>query len=166
MKTHCQIYTLQDISEPVSFYEKAWQFRNRLKRIFKRRWCYLQNMLSERTDAAKSTARAEQASIRAGDMVCVKSKEEIQNTLDRWNRLRGCAFMGEMWPYCGSTHRVFKHIERFLDERDYLMKKCMGIFILEGVVCEGTKDFGPCDRSCFFFWREDWLEKLETGTCS
>jgi hypothetical protein len=27
-------------------------------------------------------------------------------------------------------------------------------------MCQGTKDFGRCDRSCFFFWREEWLEKL------
>jgi hypothetical protein len=41
------------------------------------------------------------------------------------------------------------------------MKQCKGIVILENVFCQGTKDFGACDRTCFFFWREEWLEKIE-----
>jgi hypothetical protein len=68
--------------------------------------------------------------------------------------------MEEMWRHCGTTQRVYKRVERFMDERDYLVKRCKGIVILEGVMCEGTKDFGPCDRSCFYFWREEWLERL------
>jgi hypothetical protein len=68
--------------------------------------------------------------------------------------------MEEMWCHCGTTQRVYKRVEKFMDERDYLVKRCKGIVILEGVMCEGTKDFGPCDRSCFYFWREEWLEKL------
>ena len=97
--------------------------------------------------------------LKPGDLVQVKSKAEIQATLNRWNQLKRCAFMEEMGPYCGTTQRVFKRVEKFLDERDYLMKKCKGIIILEGVYCEGTRDFGACDRSCFFFWREEWLKK-------
>jgi hypothetical protein len=69
--------------------------------------------------------------------------------------------MEEMWPYCGTTHRVLKKVNRFLDERDYLMKKCKSTFLLDGAICSGTKDFGACDRSCFFFWKEAWLEKLD-----
>lgn len=118
-------------------------------------------MVSERTDSAKTMNKSGYPSIKAGDLVRIKSKEEIRNTLDRWNRLHGCAFMDEMWPYSGKSHRVYKRIERFLDERDYLVKKCDGIVILESVFCEGTKDFGPCDRSCFLFWREEWLERIE-----
>ena len=34
------------------------------------------------------------------------------------------------------------------------------IVILDGVICEGTKDFGICDRACFYFWRVEWLEKI------
>jgi len=98
--------------------------------------------------------------LKPGDWVIVKSKEEIKETVNNWNQLKGCAFMEEMWPYCGTKQRVLKRVERFLDERDYLVKKCKGIVLLEGVMCQGTKDFGPCDRSCFYFWREEWLEKI------
>jgi hypothetical protein len=51
-------------------------------------------------------------------------------------------------------------MEKFLDERDYRVKKCKGIILLEGAICGGTAYFGRCDRACFFFWREEWLEKL------
>jgi hypothetical protein len=66
-----------------------------------------------------------------------------------------------MEQYCGTTQRVFRRMERFVDERDLRVKKSRGIVLLEGVMCEGTAEFGPCDRSCLVFWREEWLEKLE-----
>jgi hypothetical protein len=97
----------------------------------------------------------------AGDLVRVRSREEIQATLDRWRSLKGCGFLGEMAGYCGTTQRVLKRVERFIDERDYRLKKASGIVLLDGVICSGTGTTGRCDRACFFFWREEWLEKLE-----
>lgn len=101
-------------------------------------------------------------SLQPGDVVRVRNAKEIKATLDRWNQTGRCAFMEEMWEYCGTTHKVLKRVEKFLDERDYLIKKCNGMVILEGVYCQGTVDFGECDRTCFIFWREEWLEKVDT----
>jgi len=66
-----------------------------------------------------------------------------------------------MAEYCGTTQRVLKLMKRFVDERDLRVKKSSGIILLEGVMCKGTADFGSCDRSCFYFWREEWLEKVD-----
>ena len=99
--------------------------------------------------------------LKTGDLVRVRSREEIEAMLDRWKELRGCAFLEEMWQYCGSTQRVFQPVERFLDERDYKVKKSKGIVLLEGIICRGTPVFGRCDRSCLLFWREEWLEKVD-----
>jgi hypothetical protein len=97
-----------------------------------------------------------------GDTVRVRSKEEIQATLNHWGQLKGCMFMPEeMSPYCGTIQRVFKPMERFVDERDYHVKKAYGIVLLERLHCQGTSDYGRCDRSCFYFWREEWLEKVD-----
>jgi hypothetical protein len=96
----------------------------------------------------------------AGDWVRVRSEEEIRATIDKWQELRGCAFLPDMWQYCGTRQQVFKRMERFLDERDYKVKKTRGIILLKDVLCNGTPVFGRCDRSCFFFWREEWLEKV------
>jgi hypothetical protein len=68
--------------------------------------------------------------------------------------------MPDMWQYCETSQRVFKVVERFVDERDYRLKKGTGIILLEGLICEGTADYGRCDRSCFYFWRVEWLEKI------
>lgn len=161
----CQIECVQTVPEPCGALNMGWQRLHRLKRILKRRWRYLVNFfreaerakgLAQRIDARQSDVGA----LEPGDWVRVRSREEIEATLDRWNQLKGCAFMEEMWPHCGTTHRISRRVERFMDERDYLVKRCKGIVLLEAVMCEGTKDFGPCDRSCFYFWREEWLERL------
>ncbi len=100
------------------------------------------------------------STLQPGDLVRIKSEEQIRATLGLWNELKGCTFMEEMWGYCGTTQRVLKRVERFMDERQYKIKKARGLVILENAICQGTIDFGPCDRSCFFFWREEWLEKI------
>ena len=161
----CQMECVQTIPESEGALNIGWQRLHLLKRILKRRWRYLVNIFREaehvKDRAQRSNARQSVvAALEARDLVRIRSREEIRATLDRWNQLRGCAFMEEMWRHCGTTHRVYKRVERFMDERDYLVKRCKSIVLLEGGVCEGTVDFGPCDRSCFYFWREEWLEKL------
>jgi hypothetical protein len=98
--------------------------------------------------------------LQVGDRVRVRTQEEISTTLDHWRQLRGCTFMPEMARYCGTSQQVLKPLERFVDERDLRVKKSKGIVLLEGVTCEGTAAFGRCDRSCFLFWRVEWLEKI------
>jgi hypothetical protein len=152
------------MSASVTRIEVVWQFRNRLKRMIKNRLNYVRNWISEHSGARAGgqppAGGCTVCHLQPGDIVRVRSRDEIQATLDRWNELRGCGFMEEMRPYCGTPQRVLKRVEKFLDERDYRIKQCKGIVILDGVVCQGTVDFGGCDRSCFFFWREEWLESM------
>jgi hypothetical protein len=124
-----------------------------------------QSLLRQESISPEDASTKPESIIQAGDLVRVRSMEEIQATLNVWGISKGCMFMpGEMSPYCGTAQRVFKRMSRFVDERDYHVKKCNGIILLEGLHCQGTTDFGQCDRSCFFFWREEWLEKIdETG---
>jgi hypothetical protein len=104
--------------------------------------------------------------LQKGDRVRVRSLEEIEVTLNHWKQVKGCTFMPEMAQYCGTTQRVLKSMKKFVDERDYRIKKSSGIILLEGVMCQGTSDFGSCDRSCFHFWREEWLEKFDEPSVS
>jgi hypothetical protein len=97
---------------------------------------------------------------RPGDVVRVRSREEIAATLNSWNELKGCLFMPDMWQYCGTVQVVLKPVERFVDERDYRVKHARGLVILERLLCIGTPDFGRCDRGCFYFWREEWLDRI------
>lgn len=174
----CQICGMQRVSEPMAKSEVVQPpLRGRLKVLLKRwlspsmkrtlklrmnrmaRWF---SKLTGRSQVkATPTTQPATSHLKAGDLVRVRSREEIQATLDIWKELKGCLFMPEMWSYCGTTQRVLKSVERIVDERDYRVKRCRGVILLEGVICPGTELFGRCDRSCFFFWREEWLEKIE-----
>ena len=101
--------------------------------------------------------------IKAGDMVKVKTKKEIQGMLDERGKYKGCSFIGRMYEYCGNTYKVLKDVNYFYDEAKQKMCKCRNIILLEEVTCTGKQKlfFESCDRSCFYFWHVDWLEKLE-----
>lgn len=98
--------------------------------------------------------------LKAGDRVRVKSWPEIAATLDGYRKLKGCRFMPEMQPYCDTEQLVFRRLEHFFDECEYSIKHAKGLVLLDGVMCQGVAASGRCDRSCFFFWREEWLEKM------
>jgi hypothetical protein len=136
------------------------------KRAVKRRLARLYNTfsrisLSREQHGSPAPSGPTQPALKAGDLVRVKSREEITATLGLFKDLQGLTFMPEMWQYCGTQQRVFKPLVRFFDEREYQIRKARGIVLLDGLLCEGTAIFGPCDRSCFFFWREEWLDRID-----
>lgn len=172
----CQIPCLPRFADgPAEFGPQP--FKTRMKRLLAKPWNYhvkrwlkrssrllvsLENSLHRRSKApAEKSANPAYRTLEAGDWVRVRSAEEIQATLDSWNELKGCAFLAGMWQYCGTTQKVLQPMERFLDERDYKVKKCKGIILLDGVICHGTPVFGRCDRCCHLFWRQEWLEKID-----
>jgi hypothetical protein len=172
----CQIPCLQRVSEgvtqgpPESLSRRVkLMIRRRLspdkERALKKHTNDLMNRFCQLTGRSPkpsaSPGSISSAELHAGDRVRVRSLKEIETTLNQWRQLKGCAFMPEMAEYCGTTQRVLKPMKRFVDERDLRVKKSNGIILLEGVMCRGTAEFGSCDRSCFVFWREEWLEKIE-----
>lgn len=161
----CQLGRIDQTHEPLGVLESIWQLRNRLKRIIKRRLLFIKNvtgkLVRNRSSLSSKALEIQLEPFKVGNYVRVRSREEIQATLGNWNDLNGCAFMEEMWHYCGTTQQVLRRVERFLDERDYHTKQVRSIVILDHVNCQGTVDFGPCDRNCFFFWKEEWLKKIE-----
>ena len=135
-----------------------------LERIFKGKTNTLMNWISKKKGKPVKPARVihnpSLEYLQTGDRVRVRLQEEIESTLNNGHQLKGCTFMPEMAAYCGTEQRVLKAMRRFVDERDLRVKKSSGIVLLEGLMCQGTADFGSCDRSCFYFWREEWLEKI------
>lgn len=173
---NCQISCLRDISEgTVKISSESLTRRSKLmvrrllspamERRFKN---YFNDMMNRyykatgrKTKPAANLPEGTRNNLQTGDWVRVRSLKEIAEIVNYFNQVKGCAFMPEMAKYCGTTQRVLKSMERFVDERDLLIKKSKGIILLEGVMCEGTEDFGRCERSCFHFWREEWLEKIK-----
>ncbi len=99
-----------------------------------------------------------------GDLVRVKSLEAVEKTLDARGMCGGLSFMPVQRHYCGKTFRVLKRVETFLDERDFRVKRLKRVVLLEGVTCDGSPlEPDACDRTCFLFWKEAWLEKVSPG---
>ena len=97
----------------------------------------------------------------AGDLVRVKRREEIIQTLDTDNKNRGMKFDAEMLKYCGRQARVLRRVDRIIDERSGRMMQLKNpCILLENVIC--TSDYHPiCPRSIYPYWREIWLERVE-----
>ncbi len=99
--------------------------------------------------------------LRPGELVRVKSKEEILKTLNDGLLNRGMGFEEEMSRYCGHVARVSARVERCLDEKTGRMLRMKNpCIVLEGVVCAGAYNVS-CPREFVPFWREIWLERVE-----
>jgi len=102
--------------------------------------------------------------LQPGELVQIKSHDEILKTLSTKNRNTGLWFDAEMVPYCGTTHRVLVRVERIVDEGTGKMisfsRDCL---ILEGVTCRAQYSEKRlfCPRSIYPYWREIWLKRVE-----
>jgi hypothetical protein len=102
--------------------------------------------------------------LRPGELVRVKSHEEILKTVDSSNRNRGMYWDAELVPYCGGTYRVLKRVTRLIDEKTAKMVEMKNpCIILDTVVCQAR--YSPCRMLCpksmYPYWREIWLERIE-----
>jgi len=102
--------------------------------------------------------------LRAGELVRVKSKDAIQETLNKDLLNRGMGFDVEMSRYCGREARVLGRVNRVIDEKTgkmlHMKNPCI---VLEDVVCEGAYN-ANCPRAWVSFWREIWLERVEESS--
>lgn len=103
--------------------------------------------------------------LQAGEMVRVKSHEEILSTLNISSRNRGLSWDAEMVPYCGGTYKVLKRVDKIVDEKTGKMQDMKNpCIILDSVICQarysGCRMF--CPRALYPFWREAWLERIVT----
>jgi hypothetical protein len=105
--------------------------------------------------------------LRPGELVQVKSEQEVRATLDEYGRRRGLLWMPGMARFCGKTYRVHKRVETIMLESTGELRKIRNTVLLAEVMCENL--YG-CDRSCFHYWREVWLRRVppvrESGTFS
>ncbi len=97
-----------------------------------------------------------------GDWVRVKSYREIERTLDDEGAFDGCQFTEPMARYCSGEFHVQKRVELYFDELQFRRLRCRNVVLLDEPVCDGSvhPDGRGCDRSCQFFWKTEWLEKI------
>ena len=102
-----------------------------------------------------------------GELVRVKSHEEILSTINVDSRNRGMAWDAELVPYCGGTYRVHKRVTKIVDERTGKMQEMKTpCIILEGVVCQARYSNCRmfCPRAIYPYWREIWLERVSESS--
>lgn len=101
--------------------------------------------------------------LQPGELVEVRSQEEIEATLNDEGALRGLRFSAEMLPYCGRRARVASRVDRIIDEKSGRMLKLRDCIILEDVWCQGTFR-ALCRRKIYTYWREAWLRRVDAPT--
>jgi hypothetical protein len=111
-----------------------------------------------RGTAMKTPTR--QTGLQPGDLVRIKTKEEIEPTLNADLLNRGLGLDAEMARFCGRSARVARRIEHIIDEQTgrmlHMRSPCI---VLEGIVCEGAYS-ANCPRAITPYWREIWLERI------
>lgn len=105
---------------------------------------------------------------RAGDLVEVRSSEEILGSLDGTGCLDGMPFMPEMLQFCGQRLRVSAVAHKTCDtaRQTWKGRRLKRSVHLAGARCDGSVH-GGCQAECNLFWKDEWLTPVhETGKAS
>ena len=96
----------------------------------------------------------------AGELVRVRSREQILATLDPHGALGGLPFMPEMLTHCGRELRVHARADKTCDtiHMSGTTRQMRDTVHLAGARCDGGAH-GGCQAGCLLYWREEWLER-------
>jgi hypothetical protein len=104
--------------------------------------------------------------LQPGELVRIKSREEISRTIDAGRLNRGMGIEEEMAWHCGRTARVARRVDRCIDDKTgRLLSMKNPCIVLDGIVCEGVYNRN-CPRGFLPFWREIWLERVDGSDAS
>lgn len=103
--------------------------------------------------------------LQAGERVRVKTVMEVARTLDTDGKHKGMTYLpAVMDRFAGRTFTVRKRVDHFFDERNWRMLHLSDSVILDEVFCEPEEhvdcEYAGCQRTCFLFWKEAWLERV------
>jgi hypothetical protein len=102
--------------------------------------------------------------LQPGEIVRVKSHEEILKTISVNGKNRGLSWDADQVPYCGGTYKVLRRVTRIIEEKNGRMVTMKHpCIILDDVVCKAryTRCRMFCPREIYPYWREIWLERVE-----
>ena len=102
--------------------------------------------------------------LRVGELVEVRSEEEILATLDERGELDSLPFMPEMLQYCGQLLTVYKVAHKLCDTVTRTgMRRMRDAVHLAGVRCDGQAH-GGCQTGCLIYWKEAWLRRVDPAS--
>jgi hypothetical protein len=95
-----------------------------------------------------------------GDVVEIRSIDEIGKTLDGDRCLDRLPFMPEMARFCGQRAWVFRCVDKIYDYgRSKTLRRLEDAVLLGGLRCDGTSH-GGCQASCYLLWKRTWLKPV------
>jgi hypothetical protein len=101
--------------------------------------------------------------LRAGDLIEVRSREEILATLDADGTLEGMPFMPEMLQYCGQQFTVAAVAHKTCDTAHRTQGRQLDRMVhLQETRCDGSAH-GGCEAHCNLFWREEWVRRVSSA---
>jgi len=116
--------------------------------------------------ATSSSTRTPKLDLKPGEWVRVKSRDDIEATLNDKGKNRGLWFDREMLEFCGQVFQVRHRVDRLIDERTgEMIELSSDCVALEGATCSGEHSLGRwfCPRAIYPYWREGWLERVEAA---
>jgi len=105
----------------------------------------------------------EKLDLHPGELVEVKSHDEILQTINSALKNRGMSYGEELTPVCGQQFRVAQRVSRIIDESSGRMITMKNPCItLEGVYCRAlyTQYSLLCSRRVTPYFREIWLRRV------
>ncbi|HKD82305.1 MAG TPA: hypothetical protein VKH81_21620 [Candidatus Angelobacter sp.] len=106
--------------------------------------------------------------LKPGELVRIKTVDEIVATLDRKKKNRGISVCQEMTRCCGKVAEVRYRVTRLIEERSGTMRELNHTVTLQNprgepslcdeCLCYG--EMGDCPRGELMYWREIWLERV------
>jgi hypothetical protein len=115
------------------------------------------------TDTAvqvRASAVAGRLDLRVGELVEVRSAEEILATLDERGELDSLPFMPEMLQFCGQRFTVYKVAHKLCDTMTKSgMRRMRDAVHLAGARCDGQAH-GGCQTACLVYWKDAWLRRV------
>lgn len=118
--------------------------------------------VADRTSKALAEgAEDDTAAFEAGQLVEVRSADEIRATLDERGELEALPFMPEMLAFCGRRYRIFRRADKSCDTiAKYVARRMHRTVHLAGLRCDGSGHDG-CQAGCLLYWKEAWLRPVD-----
>lgn len=99
-----------------------------------------------------------------GDVVTIRSLQEIEATLDESGCLDGLPFMVEMAAFCGRRFRVYRSVDKIYDYgRSKTLRRLKDVVLLGALRCDGG-GHGGCQAGCHLLWKTAWLKTVPEGS--
>jgi len=170
----CQVSEIIAASEPLPWWEpkqyaldllhNRTPFRRWLKSLaiaFYNKLAHVSGRKSWRFIAGPGTYNGTRSNLnlQPGDVVRVKTLDQIRQTLDPAGKHQHLLFAPSMSEFCSSEMRVQKRVERITLEGSRRQRQVKDTVLLEGATCDGVCH-RLCPRQSLLFWRECWLEKV------